>query len=146
MTKLKSEGKFDEWAKKNILPQLGSVDLPPCRPAQTTKRQLILESFAAFSVAGCQISRPVAKPRLKRVGQTDLLSRTARPHVSERQMAETKDAIVIRAGLNGAATAYFLARLGIRNVMILDAELPGSGASGAAVGLLRTHCDNRPEA
>jgi len=33
MAKLKSEGKFDEWAAKNILPQLGGVDpatVPPC--------------------------------------------------------------------------------------------------------------------
>jgi len=60
-------------------------------------------------------------------------------------MPETKDAIIIGAGLNGAATAYFLTRRGIRNIVILDADMPGSGASGAAVGLLRTHYDNRPE-
>lgn len=60
-------------------------------------------------------------------------------------MTETKDAIIIGAGLNGAATAYFLTRRGLRNIVILDTDLPGSGASGAAVGLLRTHYDNRPE-
>lgn len=60
-------------------------------------------------------------------------------------MIETKDVIIIGAGLNGAATAWFLARQGIRNILILDANLPGSGASGASVGLLRTHYDNRPE-
>ena len=30
-------------------------------------------------------------------------------------------------------------------MVILDAGLPGAGASGAAVGLLRSHYDNRPE-
>jgi sarcosine oxidase subunit beta len=60
-------------------------------------------------------------------------------------MDETADAVVVGAGLNGAATAYFLAQMGFRRVAVLEAELPGSGASGAAVGLLRTHYDNRPE-
>jgi len=58
---------------------------------------------------------------------------------------ETADAVVVGAGLNGAATAFFLLRAGLRRVVILDAGLPNAGASGAAVGLLRTHYDNRPE-
>ena len=49
------------------------------------------------------------------------------------------------AGLNGAATAYFLLRKGLKHVIVVESELPFSGASGAAVGLLRTHYDNRPE-
>ena len=60
-------------------------------------------------------------------------------------MDKTCDAVVIGAGLNGAATAFFLAGKGFRSVAILEAQLPGAGASGAAVGLLRTHYDNRPE-
>lgn len=60
-------------------------------------------------------------------------------------MDETRDAVVVGAGLNGAATAYFLLQKGFRGVAILDADQPGAGASGAAVGLLRTHYDNRPE-
>lgn len=55
------------------------------------------------------------------------------------------DAVVVGAGLNGAATAYFLTQMGLRRIAILDAGLPGAGASGAAVGLLRSHYDNRPE-
>jgi sarcosine oxidase, subunit beta len=58
---------------------------------------------------------------------------------------ETADAVVIGAGLNGAATAYFLLREGIKRVLVLDSGMPNSGASGAAVGLLRSHYDNRPE-
>ena len=60
-------------------------------------------------------------------------------------MDETSDAVVVGAGLNGAATAYFLLQRGFRKVVVLDAGLPGAGASGAAVGLLRSHYDNRPE-
>lgn len=60
-------------------------------------------------------------------------------------MQETCDAVVVGAGLNGAATAYFLLKKGFRRVIILDAGLAGSGASGAAVGLLRSHYDNFPE-
>jgi sarcosine oxidase subunit beta len=61
-------------------------------------------------------------------------------------MSETADAIVVGGGLNGAATAFFLLGQGLRRVVILDAGLPGDGASGASVGLLRSHYDNRPEA
>jgi sarcosine oxidase subunit beta len=54
------------------------------------------------------------------------------------------DAIVIGAGLNGAATSYFLTLRGL-TVALVEAERPGVGASGAGVGLLRTHHDNEPE-
>jgi sarcosine oxidase subunit beta len=59
--------------------------------------------------------------------------------------AGTADAVVVGAGLNGAATAFFLLREGFRRVVVLDSDMPNSGASGAAVGLLRSHYDNRPE-
>lgn len=60
-------------------------------------------------------------------------------------MIETADAIVVGAGLNGAATAFFLQAKDFGRVLVLDAETVGSGASGDAVGLLRSHYDNRPE-
>lgn len=59
--------------------------------------------------------------------------------------ARTADAVVVGAGLNGAATAFFLIREGFRRVVVLDSDMPNAGASGAAVGLLRSHYDNRPE-
>src|SRR5581483_9194477 len=60
--------------------------------------------------------------------------------------SETADAVVIGAGLNGATTAFFLMEQGLRRIVVLDAGPPAAGASGASVGLLRTHYDNRPEA
>ena len=60
-------------------------------------------------------------------------------------MGRTADAVVVGAGLNGAATAFFLRQRGLRRIVVLESDLPGAGASGAAVGLLRAHYDNRPE-
>jgi sarcosine oxidase subunit beta len=60
-------------------------------------------------------------------------------------MTTSADAVIVGAGLNGAATAFFLQQQGLRHVVVVDAGLPGDGASGDAVGLLRTHYDNRPE-
>lgn len=76
----------------------------------------------------------------------DLLSACIVAFRPERSVsAQTADAIVIGAGLNGAATAFFLLREGFRRVVVLDSDMPNNGASGAAVGLLRSHYDNRPE-
>jgi sarcosine oxidase subunit beta len=61
-------------------------------------------------------------------------------------MSSTAEAVVVGAGLNGAATAFFLLQQGLRHITVIDADKPGAGASGASVGLLRTHYDNRPEA
>ena len=60
-------------------------------------------------------------------------------------MDETADAIIVGAGLNGAAVAFFLQKKGFGRILVLEADMPGSGASGDAVGLLRSHYDNRPE-
>ena len=60
-------------------------------------------------------------------------------------MTHSFDAIVVGAGLNGAATAYFLAAKGFGEILVVDADTIGAGASGAAVGLLRSHYDNRHE-
>lgn len=60
-------------------------------------------------------------------------------------MSETADVIIVGAGLNGAAVAFSLAKKKAGRIVVLDADMVGSGASGAAVGLLRSHYDNRPE-
>jgi sarcosine oxidase subunit beta len=54
--------------------------------------------------------------------------------------------IIIGSGLNGAATAFFLAERGISDVLILDRGFPGAGASSRGMGLLRTFHANEPEA
>ncbi|GHE27530.1 oxidoreductase [Streptosporangium violaceochromogenes] len=61
-------------------------------------------------------------------------------------MTVTQDVVVIGGGLNGAATAYHLSRLGAGKVTVLTGTMEGRSASQDAVGLLRTHHDNRPEA
>lgn len=53
-------------------------------------------------------------------------------------MSATSDAIVVGGGLVGAATAYFLARRGVR-VLLLEAEQPGWGASGRNPGFQWLH-------
>lgn len=60
-------------------------------------------------------------------------------------MTHSYDAIVVGAGLNGAATAFSLARKRFGQILVVDADTIAAGASGAAVGLLRSHYDNRPE-
>jgi glycine/D-amino acid oxidase-like deaminating enzyme len=63
--------------------------------------------------------------------------------------AET-DVLVIGAGIYGCATAYFLARFGV-NVLVIDADDIGSGASGANAGNLHlqlspfSHAGKSPE-
>ena len=63
--------------------------------------------------------------------------------------AET-DALVIGAGVYGCATAYFLSRFGV-NVIVVDADDIGSGASGANAGNLHlqlspfSHADKSPD-
>lgn len=50
----------------------------------------------------------------------------------------TAEAVVIGAGFAGAATAYHLVRLGIRDVVILEAErLPGTHSSGRNAAMAR---------
>ncbi|MEZ0071286.1 NAD(P)/FAD-dependent oxidoreductase [Planotetraspora sp. GP83] len=61
-------------------------------------------------------------------------------------MTVTQDVVVIGGGLNGAATAYHLSRLGAGQVILLTGTMADRSASQDAVGLLRTHHDNRPEA
>ncbi len=49
------------------------------------------------------------------------------------------DAIVIGAGVIGTSTAFHLARLGARNVLVLDRKTVGEGTTSQSSGILRTH-------
>ena len=51
-------------------------------------------------------------------------------------MAETVDVAIIGGGIAGASVAYFLGRLGVRNVLVLERSAVAAGASGRASGLV----------
>jgi sarcosine oxidase subunit beta len=52
---------------------------------------------------------------------------------------QSYDAIVIGAGVIGSSVAYHLARLGARQVLVLDRLQIGAGTSTQSSGILRTH-------
>src|SRR6185437_616208 len=51
-------------------------------------------------------------------------------------MAESVDVVIIGGGIAGASIAYFLARLGVRDVLVLERSAVAAGASGRASGLV----------
>jgi sarcosine oxidase subunit beta len=59
---------------------------------------------------------------------------------------EKAGVVIVGAGLNGAATAFFLAERGITDVLVLERDYPGAGASSRGMGLIRTYHANEPEA
>lgn len=49
----------------------------------------------------------------------------------------TVDTLVIGGGLNGVGIAYYLAREGVTDVLVVEAEDHGSGATGGSMGNIR---------
>jgi len=49
---------------------------------------------------------------------------------------EAVDVVIIGGGIAGASAAYFLARLGVRDVLVLERSSVAAGASGRASGLV----------
>jgi sarcosine oxidase subunit beta len=49
------------------------------------------------------------------------------------------DVIVIGAGITGAATAYFLKKRGVTNVLLLDRDQPAAGGTGKSAAIIRQH-------
>jgi len=57
----------------------------------------------------------------------------------------TADVVVVGAGVQGAATAFHLARRGVR-VLVVERSSPGAGATGTSSGFVRMHYDLALEA
>jgi sarcosine oxidase, subunit beta len=61
-------------------------------------------------------------------------------------MATMADVVVIGGGVIGASTAFQLATLGVKRVVVCERHFPGAGASGKSGALVRMHYTNEPEA
>ena len=58
-------------------------------------------------------------------------------------MANTADVIIVGAGIMGVSTAYHLARLGVRRVIVLERDTVCSGSTALASGGIRHQYANR---
>lgn len=54
-------------------------------------------------------------------------------------LPQTADVVIIGAGLMGASTAYELAKRNVKNIVVLEKNAIGSGATGQSSGVLRGH-------
>jgi sarcosine oxidase subunit beta len=61
-------------------------------------------------------------------------------------MATTADVVVVGGGVIGASTAFQLATLGVKRVVVCERQFPAAGASGKSGALVRMHYTNEPEA
>lgn len=61
-------------------------------------------------------------------------------------MATTADVVVVGGGVIGASTAFQLATLGVKRVVLCERRFPAAGASGKSGALVRMHYTNEPEA
>jgi sarcosine oxidase, subunit beta len=58
---------------------------------------------------------------------------------------DSADVVVIGAGANGCSTAFHLAKAGVRNVMVIEQNHIGAGATGKSGALVRMHYTNEHE-
>src|SRR5262245_17834712 len=56
-----------------------------------------------------------------------------------RDLKDRYDVVIIGGGAHGLATAYYLARHGVRNVAVLEMSYLGSGASGRNTAIIRAN-------
>ncbi|MBM3775556.1 MAG: FAD-binding oxidoreductase, partial [Acidobacteria bacterium] len=56
----------------------------------------------------------------------------------------TADVVVIGAGVNGASTAYNLAKRGVKKVVLLEKYLIASGGTGRSAAIVRQHYSSEP--
>lgn len=57
-------------------------------------------------------------------------------------MRKTADAVVIGGGIVGASIAYYLAKKGLREVVLLEKGEVCSGSSGDSAAIVRQHYSN----
>ena len=57
-------------------------------------------------------------------------------------MANSVDAVVIGAGINGASIAYNLAKRGYKNIAIVERFTIASGGTGKSAAIVRQHYSN----
>ncbi len=57
--------------------------------------------------------------------------------LSREQVPSTADAVIVGAGINGLTTAYELARLGLKNIVVVEKNYIGSGSTGRCGGGIR---------
>ena len=69
----------------------------------------------------------------------------ADPFLNRSDLPATADAVVIGGGVNGASTAFQLARRGLRVVLVEQGQL-GFGATGKSGALIHWHYANTSEA
>jgi sarcosine oxidase, subunit beta len=58
---------------------------------------------------------------------------------------DTADVVVIGAGANGTSTAFHLAKAGVKNVVVVEQNHLGAGATGKSGALVRMHYTNEHE-
>ncbi len=66
------------------------------------------------------------------------LFKTSRMWTS-RTLRDRYDVVIIGGGVHGLATAYYLGKLGVRNVAVLEKGYIGSGASGRNTAIIRSN-------
>ncbi len=58
-------------------------------------------------------------------------------------MRLTADVVIIGGGVMGCSTLYYLASLGMKDVVLLERDVLGSGSTGRSQAILRMHYSNR---
>src|SRR5712671_6515902 len=80
--------------------------------------------------------RRAAKPRAEFIGRSRMaVERMWRTH----DLKKRYDVVIVGAGVHGLAIAYYLGKLGVRNVAVLDKGYLGGGASGRNTAIIRSN-------